>query len=156
MTCQRRTNAILTTLVPLTLFALAVPAQAQSIGRLSANPYQQDSTSNPHSSVGSPYSPSSINNPHGTYGSPYSPNSVNNPHATDTPRLYDQQGNYRGKLSSNPYDPESIANPHGKYGSRYSSESIKNPHGAGSSYRQDSPNNPYGQGWTIVAPDNRR
>ena len=86
MTCQRRTNAILTTLVPLTLLALAVPAQAQSIGRLSANPYQQDSTSNPNSSVGSPYSPSSINNPHGTYGSPYSPNSVNNPHATDTPR----------------------------------------------------------------------
>ncbi len=67
----------LATLAPLTLFALAVPAQAQSIGRLSANPYQQDSTSNPHSSVGSPY-------------------------------------------------------------------------------RQDSPNNPYGQGWTIVAPDNRR
>ena len=59
MTCQRRTTAILTTLVPLTLFALAVPAQAQSIGRLSANPYQQDSTSNPHSSVGSP------NNPYG-------------------------------------------------------------------------------------------
>ena len=69
----------LTTLVPLTLFALAVPAQAQSIGRLSANPYQQDSTSNPHSSVGSPYSPSSINNPHGA-GSTYRQDSPNNPY----------------------------------------------------------------------------
>ena len=95
MTCQRRTTAILTTLVPLTLFALAVPAQAQSIGRLSANPYQQDSTSPPRSSVGSPYSPSSINNPHGTYGSPYSPNSVNNPHGAGSP--------YRQDSPNNPY-----------------------------------------------------
>lgn len=133
--------------------ATAIAVQAQTIGRLSANPHQQDSTSNPHSSVGSRYSATSINNPYGTYGSPYSRNSVNNPYATDTPRLYDQQGNYRGKLSSNPYDPESIANPNGKYGSRYSSESINNPYGAGSPYRLDSPKNPYGQGWTIVAPD---
>lgn len=136
--------------------AAAITVQAQTIGRLSANPYQQDSTSNPYSSVGSPYSPTGINNGYGTYGSPYSPNSVNNPYATETPRLYDQQGNYRGKLSSNPYDPESIANPHGKYGSPYSSESINNPYGAGSPYRHDSPNNPYGKGWTIVAPDKRR
>lgn len=144
----------ITTVAQLTLFALAVaaPAQAQSIGRLSANPYQQDSTSNPYSPVGSPYSATSINNPHGTYGSPYSPNSVNNPYATDTPRLYDQQGNFRGKLSSNPYDPDSIANPYGRYGSRHSPDSINNPHGAGSPHRQDSPNNPYGKGWTIVAP----
>ena len=85
----------LATPAPLTLFALAVPAQAQSIGRLSANPYQQDSTSNPHSSVGSPYSPSSINNPHGTYGSPYSPNSVNNPHGAGSP--------YRQDSPNNPY-----------------------------------------------------
>lgn len=135
---------------------IAPPAQTQTIGRLSTNPYQHDSTSNPHSPAGSPHSPTSITNPYGQYGSPHSPNSVNNPYATDTPRLYDQQGNYRGKLSSNPHDPESIANPYGRYGSPHSSESINNPYGAGNPHRSDSPKNPYGQGWTIVAPEKSR
>jgi hypothetical protein len=136
-----------------TLFAgFAIAADAQTIGRLSANPFQTDSTSNPFSQVGSPFSPSSIRNPHGRYGSPHSPQSVTNPYATETPRLYDSQGNYRGKLSANPYDPDSISNPHGRYGSPHSPDSLNNPHGAGSPYRHDSPNNPHGQGWTIVAP----
>jgi len=34
-----------------------------------------------------------------------------NPYAADAPKLYDQQGNYRGKLSANPYDPDSTSNP---------------------------------------------
>jgi hypothetical protein len=78
------------------------------------------------------------------YGSRYSQNSINNPYATDTPKLYDRQGRYRGKLSSNPYDPDSISNPYGRYGSRYSPDSINNPYGAGNPYRYDSPTNPYG------------
>ena len=50
---------------------------------------------------------------------------------TDVPWLYDQQGNYRGKLSANPYDPDSTSNPYGCYGSPFSPDSIKNPYGAG-------------------------
>jgi hypothetical protein len=135
------------------LAAICATADAQTIGQLSANPYPTGSTSNPYSSVGSPYSPSSIRNPYGQYGSPYSPQSATNPYATDTPRLYDSQGNFRGKLSANPYDPDSISNPYGRYGSPYSPDSLNNPNGAGSPYRHDSPTNPYGKGWTIIVPD---
>jgi len=55
------------------------------LGRLSANPYDPESTANPYGQYGSPYSPTSINNPYGTYGSPYSPQSANNPYATEAP-----------------------------------------------------------------------
>ena len=44
---------------------------------------------------------------------------------TDAPRLYDEQGNYRNKLSANPYDPDSTSNPYGRYGSPFSPDSIK-------------------------------
>ena len=67
--------------------------------------------------------------------------------------LYDSQGNYRGRLSTNPYDPDSISNPYGRYGSPYSPDSINNPYGAGSEFRSDSPNNPYGEGWSIYSDD---
>ncbi|MEE4661022.1 MAG: hypothetical protein V2J89_11180, partial [Halieaceae bacterium] len=97
------------------------------------------------------YNPNSINNPYGRYGSPYSNQSANNPNATKAPKLYDNQGNYRGRLSSNPYDPESVSNPYGRYGSKYSPDSINNPYGAGNPYSPDSPNNPFGQGWQIIA-----
>ena len=39
------------------------------LGRLSSNPYDPESTSNPFGRFGSPYSPHSINNPYGKYGS---------------------------------------------------------------------------------------
>lgn len=126
----------------------------EPIGTLSANPYAPNSTSNPYSPAGSPYSPTSVHNPYGQYGSQYSNTSATNPYATDAPKLYDANGNYRGKLSSNTNDPESVSNPYGRYGSPYSPDSIKNPYGAGNPYRADSPNNPYGNGLTIVAPSN--
>ncbi len=47
--------------------------------KLSANPYDPDSTSNPYGQNGSPYSPDSIYNPYGA-GSPYSIDSPNNPY----------------------------------------------------------------------------
>ena len=50
---------------------------------------------------------------------------------TDSPRLYDLQRNYRGKLSTNPYDPDSTSNPYGRHGSSFSPDSIKNPYGQG-------------------------
>jgi hypothetical protein len=39
-----------------------------------------------------------------------------NPLAMDTPRLYDQEGHCRGKLTTNPYDSDSVSNPHGRHG----------------------------------------
>ena len=134
------------------ILACSALAEDDDLGNLSANPYSPDSTSNPYG-AGNPYKPNSINNPYGKYGSEYSPNSVNNPYATETPKLYDSEGNYRGKLSSNKYDPESVSNPYGKYGNPYSPDSINNPYGAGSPYSPDSPNNPYGTGLKIVGED---
>ena len=48
-------------------------------GKLSANPYDPDSTSNPYGRYGSPFSPDSIKNPYGA-GNPYSPSSPTNPY----------------------------------------------------------------------------
>ncbi len=126
------------------LFALcgaAFGADARYIGNLSNNPY--------NSKVLSPFDADSVDNQYGDYGSPYSNTSANNPYATDAPKLYDSEGNYRGRLSNNPYDPDSISNPYGRYGSPYSPDSIHNPYGAGNPYLDDSPNNPYGTGWRI-------
>src|SRR5258708_38222671 len=103
------------------------PFSAQ--GNLSRNRYDPNSTANPYG-AGSPYDPNSINNPYGRYGSQYSPDSANTPYATNAPKLYDQEGNYRGRLSTNPYDPDSTSNTYGLYGSEYSPDSINNPYGA--------------------------
>jgi hypothetical protein len=100
------------------MFLLAVPAWAEDLGELSANPYNPDSTSNSFG-AGSPFKADGLNNPFSPYGSPFSNQSTTNPFATDAPRLYDQQGNYRGKLSTNPYDPDSTSNPYGRYGSPF-------------------------------------
>jgi hypothetical protein len=128
-------------------FSAAVVA-GDYLGQLSANPYLSESTANPYG-AGSPYRADGVKNPYSEYGSRYSNNSVSSPYATNAPKLYDSEGNYRGRLSSNPYDPESTSNPYGRYGSAYSAESINNPYGAGSRYRADSPTNPYGTGWKI-------
>lgn len=142
----RYSAAILGTLALVTY--LPVVAQ-QPLGNLSANPYDPDSTSNPYG-AGSQYDSNSINNPNGRYGSPYSNQSATNPYATDTPKLYDSQGDYRGKLSANPNDPDSVSNPYGRYGSPMSPDSINNPYGAGNPYSTDSPSNPYGRGLKII------
>jgi hypothetical protein len=67
---------------------LATPAQAEYLGKLSANPYAYESTSNPYGPYGSKYSYNSINNQYGPYGSPYSDTSVNNPYASSPPSIY--------------------------------------------------------------------
>lgn len=113
--------------IALVLAAVAGAAQGQTYrGQLSVNPLFPPAPPSP---------PGLYNNPYGT--------------SLNSPRLYDQQGRYRGNLNANRYDPNSIANPYGRYGSRYSQDSINNPYGAGSRYRSDSPNNPYGSGWSI-------
>lgn len=136
------------------LLTFTAPALAQPyLGQLGGSKYNYNSTNNNYG-LGSQYNANSVNNPYGSYGSKYSNLSANNPYAVNAPKLYDSEGNYRGKLSANKYDPESISNPYGRYGSKYSPDSINNPYGAGSKYRYDSPNNPYGPGWKIVGGGN--
>lgn len=52
------------------LFSLLVSFNVladEYLGKLSANPYDADSTSNPYGQHGSEYSADSINNPYGRY-----------------------------------------------------------------------------------------
>ena len=126
------------------------PDSSSYLGQPSSNTFDPDSVSNPYGK-GNPYG--KFKNPYSPYQSPYSSQSMNNPYATQAPKLYDSDGNYRGRLSNNPYDPESTSNPYGRYGSRYSPDSIHNPYGAGNPYRSDSPYNPYGEGLQIHAGD---
>lgn len=130
------------------LLLVAGQVCAEDLGNLSANRFLYESTGNPFG-AGSPFAPNGINNRFSPYGSPFSNKSTTNPFATDAPRLYDQQGHYRGKLSANPFDPDSTANRFVRYGSPFSQDSINNPYGAGSRFKPDSPNNPYGSGWRI-------
>lgn len=104
-----------------------------NIGVINSNKYDPNSLSNPYG-AGSKYKPNGLMNPYSPYGSKYSDKSWTNPYATNAPKLYDADGNYRGKLSSNKYDPDSTSNPYGRYGSKYSPDSINNPYGAGSPY----------------------
>lgn len=60
-------------------------------GRLSNNPFGQDSTSNPFGRYGSRFSPDSINNPFGA-GNPFSPDSPRNPFGAGIPIF--QQGDF--------------------------------------------------------------
>lgn len=99
-------------------------------------PYDSNCIDNQYG-AGSPYKSDGLMNPYSQYGSKYSNKSWTNPYATDTPRLYDSQGNYRGKLSTNPYDPDSVSNPYGRYGSKHSADSINNPYGAGNPYSNE-------------------
>ena len=87
--------------IVLLILLLPLSVHAEDLGDLSANPFDSDSTANPVG-AGSPFKPDGINNPFSPYGSPFSNQFATNPFATDAPRLYDQQGNYRGKLSTNP------------------------------------------------------
>ena len=112
------------------LLLLPLSVHAEDLGELSANPYNPDSTSNPFGG-GNPLWSNSVTNPFSPYGNPFSNQSATNPYATDAPKLYDQQGQYRGKLSTNPYDPDSTSNPYGRYGSPFWPDSIKNPYGRG-------------------------
>lgn len=70
-----------------------IAADGTYLGRLSSNPYDSQSTSNPYGQYGSPYSSTSINNPYSMYGSKYSTLSPNNPYTTTAPIL----------VSPNPY-----------------------------------------------------
>lgn len=123
---RRLGSSVLTACVALGI-GLASSASAQNC------PFDPRCLNNPYG-AGSPHKADGLMNPYSRYGSPYSNDSHTNPYATNAPRLYDQQGNYRGRLSANPYDPDSTSNPFGRYGSRYSPDSVNNPFGAGSPF----------------------
>jgi hypothetical protein len=133
-----------------TIFAMLADDQqsvAPSYARSSyssgyAGSYDPNSLSNPYG-AGSPYKKDGLMNPYSKYGSRYSNNSWTNSYATNAPKLYDANGKYLGRLSTNKYDPDSVSNPYGKYGNKYSPDSINNPYGAG---------NPYNKSPIYVAP----
>lgn len=54
-------------------------SQGNYRGKLSANPYDPDSVSNPYGRYGSQFSPDSIHNPFGA-GSRFAPDGPKNPH----------------------------------------------------------------------------
>jgi hypothetical protein len=109
------------------LAILPAPAEAQYIGNLTANPFAP--TRMP------PQPPGTFTNPHGN--------------GSNSPRLFNDRGEFRGNLNTNPHDPDSVANPTGRYGSSWSPDSINNPSGQGSPNRPDSPSNPYGHGLRV-------
>lgn len=119
------------------LLAAAIPGTVSAVC-----PYDTNCVNNPYG-AGSPYKSDGLMNPYSQYGSRYSNKSWTNPYAIDAPKLYDSQGNYHGRLSTNPYAPDSTSNPYGQYGSKYSPSSINNPYGAG---------NPYSPGSIYVVP----
>lgn len=118
-------------IISLVVLAVALPTTVFALC-----PYDPNCLNNPYG-AGSPYKSDGLMNPYSQYGSPYSNKSWTNPYATDAPKLYDSQGNYRGRLSANPYDPDSVSNPYGRYGSPYSPDSINNPYGAGNPYSNE-------------------
>jgi len=118
------------------ILAAVLAASSFSLTAQAACPYDINCINNPYG-AGSPYKADGINNPYSQYGSSYSNKSANNPYATDAPKLYNSNGQYRGRMSTNPYHPDSTSNPYGRYGSPYSRDSINNPYGAGNHYNTD-------------------
>ena len=128
------------------LALLPLMAYAEDLGTLSADEVDPNFLPNP---FGTGTDPNSVTNELGPYGNPYSPSSATNFEAITAPRLSEQEGNDRGRLSMNQYDPDPVSNPYGRFGNPYSPDSLNNQFGAGNPYRSDSPTNPYGQGWRI-------
>ncbi len=90
------------TLLLALLLLLPLTVQAEYFGDLSANELNPNSIFNDIGAYG-PLSPASPRNSIGINGSPISLYTPTNPFAIDAPRLYDQAGNYRGKLSTIPH-----------------------------------------------------
>ena len=132
----------------LALIPLAVHAEYR--GNLSANEIGPNSIADPFNAE-NPDDPNSITNEFelGPYGNPYSPSSATNFEAINAPRLHDQEGNDRGRLSVKPYDREWVSNPYGRYRSPYSPDSFNNRFSAENLYSPSNPTNSYGRGLRI-------
>ena len=119
-------TAMIAGILAFTSFALAGPA-------FGICPYDLNCINNPYG-AGNPYKADGLMNPYSLYGSPYSNRSWTNPFATEPPKIYDRDGNYRGRLSTNPFHPDSISNPFGRYGNPYSYENLMRRYGVGIPY----------------------
>ena len=95
-------------LIPLTV-------HAEYLGNLSANEFDPNSIADPFSAE-NPDDPNGLTSEFelGPYGNPYSPSSATNFEGINAPRLYDQEGNDRGRLSVKAYDREWVSNPYGR------------------------------------------
>jgi hypothetical protein len=85
----RVTVALFLTAASLAAQPVIVSPDGTYLGRLSANEFDPESTSNPYGRYGSEFSPDSINNPFSEYGSEFSNKSANNPFATEAPIILD-------------------------------------------------------------------
>lgn len=103
------------------IFGFALNSNAQNnskgkfLGNLNNKKSDYESISNPYGQYGNKYSSDSVKNQFGQYGSKHSDKSINNPYAQNAPKIYDENGNYSGKLSRNKTDPESVNNPFSPY-----------------------------------------
>jgi hypothetical protein len=123
------------------LALLPLIAHSEDLGTLNANEIDPNLMPDPFG-TGNPSDPNSVTNELGPYGNPYSPSSATNFEAIPAPRVSDQKGNDRGRLSMNLSDFDSISKSFDRYGSPYSSDSILYRYGAGNPFRSNSPNNP--------------
>ena len=81
-----------------------VASDGTYLGRVTVNPFDADSISNPSGLYGSRFSRTSIRNPFGRYGSPFSPNGAFNDFAPNPPRII-QNNRVVGIATTNPHAP---------------------------------------------------
>ena len=84
-----------------------VAADGTHLGRVTVNPFDADSISNPSGLYGSRFSRTSIRNPFGRYGSPFSPSSAFNDFAPNPPRII-QNNRVVGIATTNPHVPGAV------------------------------------------------
>jgi hypothetical protein len=82
-------------------------ADGQFLGRITDNPYDSESITNPYGPYGSAYSGTSIFNAYAQYGSQYGTLSLNNPYSQKPPKLM-IDGRLLGLVSANPNIPNRI------------------------------------------------
>ncbi len=95
------------------------------------SPYSHNSVTNQYGHNKSPYSHNLATNQYGHSINPYNRHSVTNPHSTNTHRLYDHRGDYRGGHRNNHYYPDSLSNLYERDGSFIAPDSDHNPYGHG-------------------------
>ena len=77
------------------LALLAQPAWAQDVGDGVRRGYIPNTTSNPYAG-GTIFNQNGINNPYEGYGTSSTYESFNNPGAIEAPKLFDENGDYKG------------------------------------------------------------
>ena len=96
-------------------FLIPLAAHAEYLDNPSANESDPNTITDPFGAE-NPDDTNNITNEFelGPYGNPYSPSSATNFEAINAPRLHDQEGNDRGRLSVKPYDRAWVSNPYGR------------------------------------------